>query len=72
MKKLATLVFALMLTAGLSVAQTGGTTGAAPAQTDTTKSDTGKKAHKGGKKGHKGGKKSKKGASTDAPATAPK
>ena len=73
MKKLATLVFALMLTASLSFAQAGGgTSGAAPAQTDTTKTDTGKKAHKGGKKGHKGGKKSKKGASTEAPATAPK
>jgi len=70
MKKLATLVFALMLTASLSFAQAGGTAGAAPAQTDTTKSDSGKKAHKGGKKGHKGGKKSKKGASTDAAAPA--
>ena len=72
MKKLATLVFALMLTAGLSFAQApaAGSTGQAPA--DTAKTDTGKKAHKGGKKGHKGGKKSKKGAAADAPATAPK
>ena len=71
MKKLATLVFALMLTASLSFAQAGGGTTGAPATTDKP-ADSGKKAHKGGKKGHKGGKKSKKGASTDAPATAPK
>ena len=73
MKKLATFVFALLLTASLSFAQAapaaGGTT--APAAQDTTKTDYGKKAHKGGKKGHKGGKKSKKGAA-EAPATAPK
>jgi hypothetical protein len=69
MKKLATLVFALMLTASLSFAQAGGTT--APADTSKT-TDTGKKAHKGGKKGHKGGKKSKKGASTDSTTTPPK
>ena len=72
MKKLATLVFALMLTASLSFAQAGGTAGAAPAQTDTTKTDTGKKAHKGGKKGHKGGKKSKKGATDTTAPAAPK
>ena len=71
MKKLATLVFALMLTASLSFAQ--GTTGSsgAPATTDKP-ADSGKKAHKGGKKGHKGGKKSKKGASTDSTTTPPK
>ncbi len=59
MKKLATVVFAMLLTGSLAFAQTGGST---TAQTDTTKTYTGKKAHKGGKKGHKGGKKSKKGA----------
>jgi hypothetical protein len=74
MKKLATLVFALMLTASLSFAQAGGGTGGSTgaAQTDTTKSDTGKKGHKGGKKGHKGGKKSKKGAGTETATPAPK
>ncbi len=66
MKKLATLVFALLLAGSLSFAQTGGTSGAdqkKPAES----SDTGKKGKKGGKKGHKGGKKSKKGASTTPP-----
>jgi hypothetical protein len=64
MKKLATLVFALMLTAGLSFAQTGG--GATGTTTDKP-AETGKaKGHKGGKKGHKGGKKGKKGEKTEA------
>jgi len=65
MKKLATLVFALLLGASLSFAQAS--TGSSGTQTDTK---TEKKAHKGGKKGHKGGKKSKKssgGPSTPAP-----
>jgi hypothetical protein len=69
MKKLATFVFAMLLTGSLAFAQA--TTGGTGAQTDTTKSDTGKKAHKGGKKAHKGGKKSKKG-STDNTTPAPK
>ena len=67
MKKLATFVFALLLTASLSFAQAAPATGTAPTQ--DTKTDTGKKAHKGGKKGHKGGKKGKKsdkGADTTA------
>ncbi|HEY6350951.1 MAG TPA: hypothetical protein VI636_16230 [Candidatus Angelobacter sp.] len=55
MKKLFTLVCALLLGATLSFAQTG--TGSTGSQTTTT---SGKKAHKGGKKGHKGGKKGKK------------
>jgi hypothetical protein len=60
MKRLFTFVITMLLGASLAFAvpqATGGSTG----QTDTTNSDTGKKAHKGGKKGHKGGKKSKKG-----------
>lgn len=68
MKKLATLVFALLLTGSLAFAQAGtGTT----KTDDTTKSDTGKKG-KSGKKHHKGGKKSKKGATETTPAPAPK
>jgi hypothetical protein len=67
MKKLATFVFALLLGASLSLAQTGtGTTGAQTGgdKGKTTSTDTaGKKGHKGGKKGHKGGKKGKKGTS---------
>ncbi len=59
MKRLATLVFAMLLTAGLTFAQAGAgsTDQKKPAET----SDTAKKGKKGGKKGHKGGKKSKKG-----------
>jgi Spy/CpxP family protein refolding chaperone len=64
MKKLATFVFALLLTASLSFAQTGGTAGAAAGTQEPAKTDTGKKGHKGGKKGHKGGKKSKKSSET--------
>ena len=67
MKRLFTFVITMLLGATLAFAQAGaGSTGA---QTDTTKSDTGKKAHKGGKKGHKGGKKGKKssGGSTTPP-----
>lgn len=64
MKKLFTLVCALMLAATLSFAQAGGgSTGSEPTTT------SGKKGHKGGKKGHKGGKKGKKssGGSTTPP-----
>jgi hypothetical protein len=69
MKRLATLVIAMLLGASLSFAQAGGSTGGDKA--DTTKTDTAK-GKKGGKKGKKGGKKSKKGASTDTTAPAPK
>jgi hypothetical protein len=62
MKRLITLVFALLLGASLSVAQTGGTGGGTAGSTGTSTTDTGKKGHKGAKKGHKGGKKSKKGS----------
>jgi hypothetical protein len=58
MKKLATLVFALLLAGSLSFAQTGGGDKKAA---ETPKSDTDKKATKG-KAHHKGGKKSKKGS----------
>jgi len=68
MKKLFTLVCALLLGAALSFAQAGGgTTGA-----DTTNKTEGKKAHKGGKKGHKGGKKHKKGDKGGDTAAPPK
>ena len=56
MKKLATLVFAMLLTCSLSFAQAAGSADTKTGQ-DTT--DTAKKG-KSGKKGHKGGKKSKK------------
>jgi hypothetical protein len=67
MKKVATFVFAILLGASLSLAQTstGGTQTGSP-----TTTDSGKKGHKGGKKGHKGGKKGKKssgGSTTPAP-----
>ena len=65
MKKLATLVFALLLTGSLAFAQGGTDTKKAD---DTTKSETGKKGHKGGKKGHKGGKKGKKSEKSETPA----
>lgn len=73
MKKLATLVFALLLAGSLSFAQAAGTAAAPAAQTksDTKAPEEGKKAHKGSKKSHKGGKKSKKGA-TETTATQPK
>ena len=67
MKKLFTLVCALVLSATLSFAQTGSTSGQAPASGDKT-ADTGStksgKKHKGTHAHHKGGKKSKK-SSTD-------
>lgn len=70
MKKLVTIVFAMLLTAGLSFAQaTSGSTGAQDQKTSTT--DTGKKGTKSGKKAHKGGKKSKKGQGTDNGTTTP-
>lgn len=62
MKRLFTFVITMLLGATLAFAQAGGGTTGSTGQTDTTKSDTGKKAHKGGKKAHKGGKKSKKGS----------
>jgi len=70
MKKLATFVLALLLTATLSYAQnTGGSTGSP--DKGKTPATEGKKGHKGGKKGHKGGKKSKKGSS-DSTTASPK
>jgi hypothetical protein len=65
MKRLATLVIAMLLGVSLSFAQASG--GGTGDKTDTAKTDTAK-GKKGGKKGKKGGKKSKKGASTEAPA----
>jgi len=65
MKKLLTVVFAMLLAGSLSFAQaTGGST-----DTKTPKTETGKKATKTSK-AHKGGKKSKKnsgGTTTPAP-----
>ena len=66
MKKLLTIVFAMLLAGSLSFAQ--GTTGASDAQKPTTTA-AGKKATK--TKAHKGSKKSKKGSSTTPAATAP-
>jgi hypothetical protein len=67
MKKVATFVFAILLGASLSLAQTGGSTSGT--QTGgTTTTDSGKKGHKGGKKGHKGGKKGKKSSGSTTPA----
>jgi len=70
MKKLATLVFAMLLTGSLAFAQ-----GTTPTTTDKpagdTKTET-KKGHKGGKKGHKGGKKNKKAEKASDTGTAPK
>lgn len=69
MKKLFTLVCAMLLGATLTFAQTGGgTTGTDKGSADTS-STSGKK---GGKKGHKGGKKSKKGAGDSGTTTPPK
>jgi hypothetical protein len=58
MKKLATFVFAMLLTGSLAFAQTGGGT-TAPKTTETPTKTTGKKATKTSK-AHKGGKKGKK------------
>jgi len=72
MKKLLTVVCALVLSASLALAQaTGGTTGSTGTTgTDTsTTTTTGKKHHKGH---HKGGKKHKKGDSTTTTTPPPK
>ena len=63
MKKLATLVFALLLGASLSFAQASGSS--------DTKTDTKTESGKKGKKGKKSSKKSKK-STTDSSAPAPK
>jgi len=66
MKRLTTLVFALLVAASLSFAQTAAPSPApAAGQKTGDTGTTGKKGHKGGKKGHKGGKKNKKGATSD-------
>lgn len=62
MKKLSTVVFAMLLTGALAFAQTGGGSTAKPGETSasaTSGATTGKKTNKT-KKGHKGGKKMKK------------
>ena len=71
MKKLLTLLCALVLSASLAMAQAGGgsTTGSTTS-TDTT--TTTHKGHKGGKKGHKGGKKGKKGSGDTGTTPPPK
>lgn len=71
MKRLLTLAVTMLLAASLSFAQAGGGTTGTTGQ-DTTKSDTGKKAHKGGKKSHKGGKKHKKGSGDTGTTPPPK
>jgi hypothetical protein len=68
MKKLTTFVFAMLLAASLSFAQTGGDK--APKGKTENPTESSKKETKGGKKGHKGGKKGKKssgGTTTPAP-----
>lgn len=70
MKKLFTILCALVLGSALSFAQAGSTGSQAPADQGKTTTESGKKGHKGSKKGHKGGKKSKKGAG-DAGTTPP-
>ncbi len=73
MKKLFTIVCALVLGGAMTFAQTGGTSGAQTPAGDQTKTAS----HKGGKKAtktkksHKGGKKSKKG-STETTTAPPK
>ena len=52
MKKVVTFVFALLLGASLSLAQTSGSTGQTGGTGDKT-TTSGKKGHKGGKKGKK-------------------
>jgi hypothetical protein len=69
MKKLATFVFAMLLTGSLAFAQNTGGTSGAPKTTETPKTTSGKKANKTSK-AHKGGKKGKKssgGTTTPAP-----
>jgi hypothetical protein len=68
MKKLLTAVFAMLLAAGLTFAQTGG---GSDTKAPTTKETTGKKGAKTSK-AHKGGKKSKKGSGTSNPTPPPK
>ncbi len=73
MKRMTTLIFALLLGASLSFAQTGGDKKAAdtskkPATESTQTAPKGEKT----KKGHKGGKKSKKGSKGDTGSTTPK
>jgi hypothetical protein len=73
MKKVATVVFALLLAGGLSLAQTGGST--KPVDTSTTQpadKDTGKKSGTKHHKSHKSGRKSKKSSGSDTAATTPK
>jgi len=65
MKKLLTVVFAMLLGASLSFAQATG--GSADTKTPTSKSETGKKGKTKGKKGGKKGKKSSGGTSTQPP-----
>jgi len=67
MKRLTVFVFALLLGASLSFAQTGGST---PSQGTTTSDKDKDKGKKSGKKGHKGGKDSKK--HSDTPVSVPK
>ena len=73
MKKVATVIFALLLAGGLSFAQTGGST--KPADTTSTQpadKGAGKKSGSKHQKSHKGGKKSKKSSGGDSAATTPK
>jgi hypothetical protein len=65
MKKLLTIVFAMLLGASLSFAQ--GTSGDKTTKTGTTESKTGKKAKTKGHKGGKKGKKSSGGTTTQPP-----
>jgi hypothetical protein len=62
MKKLLTIVFAMLLGATLSFSQAAGGSGGQEGGKKTPATESGKKSTKGGKKGHKGGKKGKKGA----------
>lgn len=68
MKKLLMSVMAVLLAAGLAIAQnTGGDKGADTHKNQPAAPLVKTKAHKGGKKGHKGGKKGKKSSvSTDS------
>jgi len=73
MKRVATVLFALLLAGGLSFAQTGGST--KPADTTSTQpadKDAGKKSGTKHHKSSKSGKKSKKSSGSDSAATTPK
>ena len=73
MKKLFTILCALVLGSALTFAQAGGGTTGTQAPADSSKpADSGKKAHKASKKGHKGGKKSKKSTPPDSTTPPPK